>query len=262
MYAQDLLSKLAIALADYSARDLAVLAAAAFIAGLARGFSGFGAALIFMPLASVVVTPQVAAPLLLVVDAVAALGLIPDAWQRSDRRDVGVMAIGAVVGIPLGTAALALADPLVVRWGIVATVAALLVLLASGWRYHGKPKARYTIGVGALSGLFAGAAQIGGPPVVAYWLGGAIASAKARANIVLYFAISTLLTGISYSVGGLITQAVLLLALVTGPLYGLGLYLGSRLFGRAKERTFRWVCYGLIASAAIIGLPFFDGAVN
>ena len=70
MDAQDLLSKLAIALADYSARDLAVLAAAAFIAGLARGFSGFGAALIFMPLASVVVTPQVAAPLLLVVDAV------------------------------------------------------------------------------------------------------------------------------------------------------------------------------------------------
>ena len=49
---------------------LAMFAGAAFLAGLARGFSGFGAALIFIPLASAIVGPRVASAVLLVVDAV------------------------------------------------------------------------------------------------------------------------------------------------------------------------------------------------
>jgi uncharacterized membrane protein YfcA len=110
--------------------------------------------------------------------------------------------------------------------------------------------------------LFTGAAQIGGPPVVAYWLGGTIPSAIVRANIVLYFAISTVLTGASYLAGGLITQSVIALSLATGPLYGLGLYLGSRLFGRATETTFRWISYSLIAAAAIFSLPVLDTIIR
>jgi uncharacterized membrane protein YfcA len=248
--------------ADRSPRELLFLLSAAFIAGLARGFSGFGAALIFMPLASSVVGPKLAAPLLLIIDAVAVIGLIPDAWRRADRRNVGTMAIGAAVAVPLGAAVLAMADPLLVRWAIVLVVVALLALLASGWRYRDQPSTFLTIGVGAISGLFTGAAQIGGPPVVAYWLGGAIASAIVRANIVLYFAISTVLTGASYLVGGLITQPVIALSLSAGPLYGLGLYLGSRLFGRATETSFRRVSYGLIAAAAIVSLPVLDGVLR
>ena len=119
-----------------------------------------------------------------------------------------------------------------------------------------------TIGVGAISGLFTGTAQIGGPPVVAYWLGGSVPSSIVRANIVLYFAISTVLTIISYLVGHLFTPPVLALSLATIPLYGSGLYLGSRFFARASETTFRYVCYGLIAAAAILGLPSLDGILR
>ncbi|MBN9218760.1 MAG: sulfite exporter TauE/SafE family protein [Mesorhizobium sp.] len=249
-------------LAGLSDREFLVLLAAAFIAGLARGFSGFGAALIFVPVASAVIGPKLAAPLLLVIDAVAALGLLPNAWQRSDRRGVGTMAIGAFVGIPLGTAVLALADPLAVRWIIVVVVAALLLLLASGWRYNGQPSSFLTVAVGAISGIFTGAAQIGGPPVVAYWLGGTIPRAIVRANILLYFAISSVLTGASYLVGGLLTRVVIVLSLSAGPLYGLGLYFGSRLFGCANETTFRWACFVLIAAAGLFSLPVLDSLIR
>ncbi|MGV2107938.1 sulfite exporter TauE/SafE family protein [Agrobacterium vitis] len=249
-------------LTGYSVRELSFLIAVALIAGLARGFSGFGAALIFVPLASSIVGPRLAAPILLIIDAVTAIGLLPSAWQQSDRRDVGIMAIGALVGVPLGTLVLAVIDPLTMRWMIVFVVVTLLVLLVSGWRYHGQPSAPLTIGVGAISGLFSGAAQIGGPPVVAYWLGGALSSKLVRANIVLYFAISTLLTGASYLIGGLITQQVLLLSATTGPLYGLGLYLGSQMFGHAKDTTFRYVCYALISIAALLSLPTLDGIIH
>ena len=59
----------------------------AFIAALARGFSGFGGALIFVPLASAAVGPQAAAPVLLVIDGIAQLALMKNAWAEADRRD-------------------------------------------------------------------------------------------------------------------------------------------------------------------------------
>jgi uncharacterized protein len=249
-------------LADYSTHALAFLAAAAFVAALARGFSGFGGALIFVPLASAAIGPRAAAPLLLIIDAVAAAGLLPNAWRYSDRRQVGTMALGAAAGVPLGTWVLTRMDSVTLRWLIVASVVLLLALLMSGWRYRGAPSAPLTLGVGAVSGLFSGAAQVGGPPVVAYWLGGAAGPQTVRANLVLYFAIVTVFAALNYWAEGLLTISVLGLALVTGPIYGLGLFCGSRLFGRASDQAFRWICYALIAAAAVLGLPALDGLVR
>jgi hypothetical protein len=148
------------------------LIAFAFIAGLARGFSGFGAALIFVPLGGAIVGPKLISPILLVIDGIASLGMIPPAWRGANRPEVFVMAAGAALGIPAGTAILTLLDPLLLRWSITIIAICLLALLVSGWRYHGEASAPLTSGVGLIAGLFSGAAQLGGPPVVAYWLGG------------------------------------------------------------------------------------------
>lgn len=249
-------------LSTHSPSTLLLLAGIAFLAGLARGFSGFGAALIFVPLASAIMAPQVAAPLLLAIDGVSSLGLVPRAWGRANKRDVGTMAIGALVGVPLGAFLLTRLDPVTVRWGIVALTLALLALLMSGWRYRGQPAAPVTVGVGGVAGLFSGLAQVGGPPVVAYWLGGAIAPDTVRANIVLYFLVTTTLTALSYLAGGLLTGLVLTLALLTGPAYAAGLFIGSRLFDRASEPVFRRICYALIAAAALLSLPVLDGVIR
>ncbi|MGO8189890.1 hypothetical protein AB9F38_34395, partial [Rhizobium leguminosarum] len=57
----------------------------------------------------------------------------------------------------------------------------LLALLVSGWRYHGEASAPLTSGVGLIAGLLSGAEQLGGPPVVAYWLGGKSDFTRVRA---------------------------------------------------------------------------------
>lgn len=242
----------------YTTAQLSLLVAIAFVAGLARGFSGFGAALIFVPLASAVVGPKIAAPVLLVIDAVTTAALIPNAWRLANRREVGVMALGAFIGVPLGTYILAQSDPLALRWAISVLVAALLLLIVSGWRYRGRIADSLTAGFGLVSGVLSGAAQVGGPPVVAYWLGGAANHREVRANIILYFAVSTVFSAASYLLGGLIQRDVLLLSALTTPFYAAGLYLGARLFGQADERLFRRICYGLIALAALLGLPLWD----
>ena len=249
-------------LAGYSAATLAFVAASAIIAGLARGFSGFGAALIFVPLASTAIGPTTAAALLLIVDIVMASPLLPRAWGIADRRNVGTMLIGTLVGVPAGTLVLTQADPIAIRWMIAALVLAMLTLLISGWRYHGRPAPPVDVGVGLVAGFFTGIAQVGGPPVVAYWLGAAKQPDLVRANIVLYFAASALITCVSYVVAGLLTTQVIGLALLIGPAYGLGLFAGSHSFGFASEATFRWICYALIALAGLFSLPVLDGVIR
>lgn len=245
-----------------SANAAIAVCAIAFIAGLARGFSGFGSALIFMPLASSIIAPKLTAAVLLIIDFIAAAPLIPNAWKHADRKGVAVMAAGSLIGIPLGTYALTQLDPVTTRWIITTFVLALLVLLVSGWRYRGAEHPPLTVGIGALSGFCSGLAQTGGPPIVAYWLGRPISSVVARANIMLFFGFSDLFSAASYAAAGLITFDSVKFSLVVGPVYALGVALGAMLFGRASEQLFRAICYALIALAAIVGLPLLDGVIR
>jgi uncharacterized protein len=234
---------------------VAFLFAVAFIAGLSRGFSGFGAALIFIPLGSAAVGPALAAPILLAIDAVGAAPMLPNAWGLADRRTVLMMVAGAALAVPAGAAALRWVDPVSLRWVISGVILVLAMLLMSGWRYTGRPLTRVTVGVGIVSGLLNGSAQIGGPPVVAYWLGSGASAPVVRANIVLFFACSTVISVLTYAVAGLFGQSMAWLSLAAGPAYLAGTMLGMRMFGLARPETFRRISYALIALAAILGLP-------
>jgi uncharacterized protein len=234
----------------------------AFVSATARGFSGFGSALIFMPLASSLAAPRLVAALLLIIDFVAAAPLIPNAWKHADRKATAVMVAGAFVGVPVGTYFLSRLDPVTTRWIISVFVFALLMLLLSGWRYRGKDYSALSIDIGGLSGFCSGLAQTGGPPIVGYWLGRPIASVIARANILLFFGASDFFSAISYALAGLITAEAIRFSLLIGPVYGIGVAFGAVLFGRASERLFRAICYVLIAAAVIIGLPALDDTLR
>jgi uncharacterized membrane protein YfcA len=245
-------------LPGHSPAALVFVFCAAVVAGLARGFSGFGGALIFVPLAGAAVGPKIAPAVLLIIDGLMTLGMLPDGWRRANRREVGTMLIGALIGVPAGTALLAALPSAALRWLISGIALGLLLFLMSGWRYHGRPKTPLTIAVGALAGLFGGAAQLSGPPVVAYWLGGASAAITVRANLIVYFALATVISAVAYIVSGILTLEVLLISCIAGPGYGLGLFFGSSLFGRADEKTFRYLCFALIGLSAVVGLPLLD----
>jgi uncharacterized membrane protein YfcA len=247
---------------DVSINTAIAICAIAFISGTARGFSGFGSALIFMPLASSMAAPQLVAAVLLIIDFVAALPLAPNAWKQADRKATAVMVLGALVGVPIGTYFLSRLDPVTTRWIISGFVFALLMLLLSGWRYRGKDFPAISVGIGALSGFCSGLAQTGGPPIVGYWLGRPIVSVIARANILLFFTASDFFSAVSYSATGLITADAIRFSLLVGPVYAIGVGLGAALFGRASETLFRTICYALIAAAVIIGLPALDGVLR
>lgn len=234
----------------------------ALVAGVTRGFSGFGGALIFVPLVSAAFGPKIAAPTLLVIDTVLTLPFLIRALRACIWRQVAPLAVGAVVAVPAGVWVLEHADPMVLRWALALLSLGLLALLMSGWRHSGRHGLPTTLGVGAIAGFCGGAAQMSGPAVVAYWLGSGQPSALVRANLFGFFALVTLASGTAYAAHGMLNAEVGRLSLLLGPAYALGLYAGARSFHGASDRAYRIAAYWVIAAAALFSLPLFDALLG
>ena len=232
--------------------------ATALLAGATRGFSGFGGALIFMPLVGAVFGPKLAAPTLLIIDTLLTLPMVLRAMRACIWRQVAPLAIGAVLAVPFGVLVLERVDPVALRWAIAALAAALLMLLIFGQGLKAPQSLAAKLGIGAVSGLLGGAAQLSGPPVVVYWLGTGQNAALVRANLFAFFALVTLASGTAYLGRGLVDAEVLKLSLVLGPTYALGLVAGARGFKLASDRQFRLIAYAIIALAAIASVPLLD----
>ena len=229
------------------------------IAGLVRGFSGFGSAMIIMPVAASVLTPVQAITFLTAAEIFGPIPNLPAAWRTGRPRDVGVLLLGAVVALPVGLFFLSRIDPLAFNWILSFVVIGLLVLTASGWRYRGALTRRLTVVTGAVGGFMTGFAGIPGPPVIMLYMASTLPVAVIRANFMLYlFAIDVLLLPFLW-IGGQLVPGVVLLGLCGAVPNMLGNVIGARLFDPGKERLFRTVAYIVIAASAIIGLPLWKG---
>jgi hypothetical protein len=239
-------------------RRFIIAAGVAVLAGMVRGFAGFGSALIYMPLISAVYGPKIAAPTLLLIDTIASLPFALKARPDCNWREVRLVMITGAIGVPLGVAALVYLNVLALRWLIAVLVLIAVAILVSGWRYHGKPTASASLGVGLLSGLGGGAVQIGAPPLLVYWLGGQNSAATVRANIMIYFLMQGALTFIFYLYGALFTAQTLVLALLLGLPFAGALAFGAGWFHGTSDLLYRRLAYIIIAISGLISLPLFD----
>jgi uncharacterized membrane protein YfcA len=232
--------------------------AAAVLSGAVRGFSGFGSALVYIPLMSAVYGPLIAAASFLLIDVVTGFIFLGTLWRRAVWSEILPLAACAVFAAQFGALILQYADPTALRWAISLIVLAVVAVLASGWRYGGRPQIAITVGVGLLAGLLGGALQMSGPPIILYWLGGGHAPVVVRANFLTYFSLFSSGVTVTYAFKGFITATVIALALLIGPAHVLAMWAGSRLFRLASERAYRTIGYATIALAAIASMPLFD----
>jgi hypothetical protein len=242
-------------------RVYAAMAVAA-LAGITRGFSGFGGAMIYMPLIAAIYDPRIAAVTILLVDFVSATPFAIPEVRRCTWREVGPLSIAMALGLPLGVWLLIVLDPIVLRWCIAIVVLSLVPVLASGWRYHGPPRMPLTVGVGLFSGVSAGAVLIAGPPVILYWLGGGNSAKTVRANLMVFFMICDVLLVAIFGYEGLFKPRPLALSLLLGVPFFVGMWIGSRFFHRASDRLYRTIAYGIITLAAVVSLPVLDSVVR
>lgn len=225
------------------------------VAGIVRGFTGFGTALIFVPVAGMFLPPQVVVAVITLTGIASTAALLPRAWRQADRAEVALLALAALVTVPLGLWLMGVLDPVTIRWIVAAVAALTLGALVAGWRYSGRVGHPMLLGIGAVAGVIGGMTGLTGPVVILFYLAGQAVAQVVRANTILFLAALDLVIVVNLLLRGAVEGAVFVLALTLAVPYFITSLIGQRLFDPRHERLYRWGAYGVIALAVLSGLP-------
>ena len=234
------------------------IAVAVSVAGLVRGFSGFGSAMIIMPVTSAFVSPVAAITIMALSDLFGVIPSAPGAWRDVDRKDLARLVIGALLFMPVGIWFLTSIDPEVFGWIVSAIVFVLLAAMMAGWRYRGRLTPALVFGTGSFGGLMGGAVGLAGPPVIMLYMASILPPRVVRATLMLYLVgMDLLMLGYLASLGFMESLAVATGLFMAVP-YMIFNKIGAQLFGKGSEAQFRWAAYLIIAASAIVGLPIWS----
>lgn len=236
---------------DLLGPSFVICALVACVAGMVRGFAGFGAAMIMTPVFSALHGPAVGVALCLLLEIAVALPVVPGVVRLVDWRRIGLLLAAAAVGVPVGNLVLTWADPEPMRWAISAIVLGAVALLGSGWRYRGRPRPATTLAAGAGSGFLNGLAGMAGPPIAFYYLAGGETVTRVRANLTTYFVFVDLVALVTFVARDLVGWNTAVLGLFLAPAVMLGGLLGARLFPLASEAFYRRLALVLLVGVAI-----------
>lgn len=227
-------------------------------AGIVRGFTGFGTALIFVPVAGIFLEPERVIALITLTGVASTAALLPRAWGQADRREVGTMGLAALVTVPLGLWLLTQLDRDAVRWIVAGVAAVTLTALIAGWRYRGRVATPGLLGIGAAAGGIGGLTGLTGPAVILFYLAGQSGVASVRANTILFLAMLDVVVVGNLLLRGSVGLGVVVLALILSVPYFLTSLIGQALFDPRYETLYRGAAYGVIGLALITGLPIWD----
>jgi uncharacterized membrane protein YfcA len=238
---------------------LPFVALVSVIAGLVYGFAGFGSALIFMPLATLVLPPAVAVAAFSMSALASAVTVLPGAWRVADRRATLAMIGACIVFTPLGVLALRLASTEALRAGIGVLTLVTLGALLAGWRVPVGTGLGARLGVGALAGITGGSTGLNGPPVILFNLGAAGQAVEVtRGNLAVFLTLTSLTFLPQLWLQGMVAaEAVWLGVLLLVP-YGIGTGIGAMVFRPARAWFYRGFAYALIGAAGLAALPFWS----
>ena len=227
-------------------------------AGIIRGFTGFGTALIFVPVAGMFLPPTKVVAVITLTGVASTAALLPRAWGRAARGEVGLLVGAALLTVPAGIWLLTRLDAVTVRWIVIGLAAATLLALVSGWRYGGTVKLPGLGGIGAAAGIVGGLTGLTGPVVILFYLAGHQGAQAVRANTILFLAALDVVIVANLLWQGAVGADTLLLAVLLSVPYFFTTLVGQALFDPALERPYRWVAYAVIALAVLSGLPLWD----
>lgn len=212
--------------------DWILLSLATVFAASVQAATGFGFAVLAVPLFLLILNSVTAVQLVIAVTLAISLVLLPRLWDKAPRRVLRGLIVGTLIGFPFGMVAFLFASVFLIKaavGGLIVAFAALLLarnLMAriEGYAPEVHPTADLVVGV--ISGAMTTALGMPGPVVVIYlsWVG--MAKDTFRATTLCLFAVS-------YG-GALVLQAAVagidgetwLTAAVLAPMAALGAGIG------------------------------------
>lgn len=215
--------------------------------------TGFGFALLAVPLLSLVVPPETA------VVIAATLGLLTSSGQawaerdHADRATVAWMLGGAAVGAPFGFVVLVVTTERQLRLVLVGVIVAFLVLDLLG-RRPARPSRVVDTTAGVVSGALNTALATNGPPLVMALHARHLPPSRFRGTLTAVLAGSGVITVALFAVGGRYDAGIAWALLAALPGMAAGFGLGLRHRGRLSPARFRQVVTVLLAVTAAVAL--------
>ena len=115
--------------------SLIVSLTAVFVAGIIRGYSGFGFAMVAVTSISLVLPPIQVVPVVLILEVLASIRLVPQVWRDIDWGSLRWLLAGSLVATPFGVYLLATipADPMRICISLIVLIAATSLLRGWAW---------------------------------------------------------------------------------------------------------------------------------
>lgn len=211
----------------------------AVLAGVVRGITGFGGAMVMAPPLALLLGPKLAVPVVMLLESLAAAPQVVQTRRLVRWRVIGPILAASCITVPLGGYLLLTADALTLRRSTALIVIVFSLLLLRGWRYSGTHKMSTGVALGGLAGGMLGATSIGGPPVILYLLAGPDRIDITRANLTLFVGAVSAAGILMLLAAGALDSSVGWTGLLLAPGYYGGLVAGTRLFAHFNDVRFR-----------------------
>jgi uncharacterized membrane protein YfcA len=226
-----------------------ILAAGAFTQGL----TGFGSALVSLPLLVFCLDIRTAVPLSVLHGLLISAFLSLQLRGHLDWHKINPLLAGFLPGVWVGVVFLKkTSQPLfLLTLGVMLVVFALYRLLA-----HPHPvRLRRIWGVpaGFASGAISAAFSAGGPPSIIYATLTGWNKHEIKATLSIYFFLGGIFTVVAHLAGGIITPEVIRLFAWTGPAALVGVWSGSLLYGRFRTESYlKLVLFALLGMGVLM----------
>jgi uncharacterized membrane protein YfcA len=207
--------------------------------GFLKGYSGFGASMLWATALSMVLPPAEIVPMVLLFEVASSLQLLPGVRREVEWRSVGLLLVGAVIGTPIGAWALAALPPDPIRVVIALVALGGSIAIASGFAWKGRPGLAAILVVGIVFGLINGSTTVGGPPVVLFYFATPVGAAASRASIIAFFLMTDAYAAAWSAVNGLLSWQVLARTALFLPVMLVGVWLGARHFIQTSPESFK-----------------------
>ncbi len=224
------------------------------IAGIGLGFfvqtvAGFAGGLFALPIILQVIPMQEAVAYLSIFLCLFSILLVYKTWNQIDKKTVGELAAGIVVGLAAGVFILKLGSPLFLK-----RLLGVFILLFVGYHYLEKRKfhvpGRLGILFGLAGGVFSGMFSAGGPTYVMYVYNRIDGAAVFRATLIGILSITNILRLPMLVVSDILTVDILVRCLYITPFFIGALVLGNRLYQKIHAHTFKNILMILLVVSA------------
>lgn len=229
-----------------------LISAIFLLAGFVQGMTGFGSALVAIPLLSLVIDIKSAVPLCILNSLVITTYLSLKMRRHLELQKIAPICIAAIPGIIVGSTILKR-----VSSALIQTILGALLIAYSLHSLFNAPKPRklhriWSYIAGFLSGAIGAAFSAGGPPTIIYATLNDWKKDTIKATLSGFFLFNSYLIAAVHAVNGLTTLDIFTYFMISAPFVLLGTVLGTICYGKIPQELYLQIIFAFLTVMGII----------